>query len=100
MKVGNLGKRINVTETTPVASSEERLSSPGQESVGTPGLNDRVSISDKAREYNRVAQMFHEEEEVMAKNRVEELKEKVRSGKYKVSSRDVARAFLSHVYNK
>ncbi len=100
MKVGNSGKKINVIEATPISGSEERMSSPGQEGVAAHGLHDRVSISDKAREYNRVAQMFHEEEEVMAKNRVEELKEKVRSGKYKVSSRDVARAFLSHVYNK
>ena len=100
MKVGNFSKKINVTEASPVVGSDERPTSLVQESSGTAALHDRVSISEKSREYNKVAQMFHEEEDVMAKDRIEQLKEQVRSGKYKVSSRDVARAFLSHIYNK
>ncbi len=64
-------------------------------SVGKPGV-DQVSISEKSREIQKLEAVIASTPDIR-QEKVEELKEKIEKGEYRVDSREVARRILEEI---
>jgi flagellar biosynthesis anti-sigma factor FlgM len=96
MKIGDIFKRTNVAPEAAPAGKADAANVQDQAARGAGSLSDdRVTISPEAREYARISRIV-DEDEAARKARVDEIKSRVNSGDYQVSSDAVARAILSY----
>lgn len=98
MKISDLFSRQSIygtersNDSSRVGNAQSEQSSRGKGGEG----EDRVSISPMARRFKQVSEIVREDEELRAQ-RVQALKAQVESGKYQVSSTDVAKSVVSFV---